>query len=90
MKRPSNKRLRDALIFARKQIEDGTEEFICYALGNYLREHDSGAGLWLRWYVRDAIDPYVYLDDWQNKNGITTRNGRDDRIAWIDWMLEEL
>lgn len=86
---------RKALYFARQLIAAGQERYICFALRRI--------GTWgsplvspcdrLRRYISGQLMPYKTLEDWQTLgHGMPSRAShqmREDRIAWIDWMLDE-
>lgn len=44
----------------------------------------------LRAYVSGQLDGLATLETWQSNNGFVTcyRNHIQDRLDWIDWMLE--
>jgi hypothetical protein len=84
---------RQALSIARELIESGEEDYICLALREASRRNPSlnEAVKGLRKFISRQLFPYTFLHTWQMRNGFGWRpdRARGDRIAWIDWMLDE-
>ncbi|KVD81899.1 hypothetical protein WS62_23365 [Burkholderia sp. ABCPW 14] len=85
---------REALRYAREMIESGQEMYICFALYSVKRKHPrlAGACQVLRDYIEIQLGHCGPLESWQRKNGFGERCGYQslfDRLAWIDWMLDE-
>lgn len=93
-----DKHERRVLVLAREKIADGSQKYICTALA-VVRDIDG-----LLWNAANRIQGYIcnslndshslslYLEDWQRKNGFAHRTHqqcRADRLAWIDWMLDQ-
>ena len=90
----------EALLVAREYIEDGTEQYICYALP------ESPVGDMLVNFISRQIHPYNSLEDWaantcNNWTGECSSDLywiiyqrpdllRDARIRWIDAMIESI
>jgi hypothetical protein len=91
-----SKRKIKALKQARKLIADRSEEFICYALGSVRAAHPklTEAANDLQVYIMRELGYFSTLDSWQWANLPDGRHSpyqrRADRIAWIDWMIEQL
>lgn len=82
---------REVLKLAREKIEDGSIHHICNALLN--TGHPAAERLCL--YISEQLRYLgltLTLEIWQRYNGFGDR-GREqvrlDRLAWIDWMLDE-
>lgn len=105
VQRPSNALLREVLLKARANIKARRNIYLCYALRSsmYHRPHLRQAGDYLRAYIMRSLEESSYLENWQNAErnkaaGMTitpwqwksNTQKRNDRIMWIDWMLEEL
>ncbi|PRE27566.1 hypothetical protein [Burkholderia multivorans] len=86
---------REALMLARMRIAAGQSRFICFALESVTikRPYLEEAAAELKGYIHDKLgDRYVSLEAWQKRNGFGERGEeqcRQDRLAWIDWMLDE-
>lgn len=85
---------REALNLARERIAAGQSRFICLALDDVctLFPYLGPACKQLRAYIRDQLRPWGTLGEWQVTNGCGDRSypqQRRDRLAWIDWMLDE-
>jgi len=94
--RPANKFLVKALREAKQLIRDGRESYVCLAL-NEVRSRNSDVRIknatdYLRSYVREKLGTHSVLEGWQAAKGLETitRDGKADRIKWINWMLKEL
>jgi len=85
---------RNLLIRVREAIKAEQEWYICVALRDLawgLEEH--GAATRLKTYITESLHilPNT-LETWQMHRGFRNRTGpqlRADRIAWIDWMLDQ-
>ena len=97
----SNKDKIKVLKAARKLIKCGAERYICLALmsiGEYRTISNRGyaATEYLQEYITKAIGCGYgsALEVWQDKHmKLKDRVGRDtrqDRLAWIDWMIASL
>jgi hypothetical protein len=87
---------RRLLVRARELLRSEMQDFICYALaqadgemspqGQCLNHHER-----LVDFVLEQISPCLYLHAWQMHHHmfIDHNKARTDRIAWIDWMLDE-
>jgi hypothetical protein len=92
-----NKAKRKVLKRVRVLIHSGRKKFICHAIEEVQAAATSAATdkacRELRRYVRASLDGHSTLSCWQRGNGIssryTTEQLRADRLAWIDWMLDE-
>jgi hypothetical protein len=89
------KNKRKVLKRVRKMIATGEQEFICHAL-SYVAHEDirlEEACRKLRAYITEVLAGNYTLYCWQKANGIADsdddRQLRKDRLAWIDWMLDE-
>ncbi|WP_261526138.1 hypothetical protein [Burkholderia multivorans] len=86
---------REALKLARKRIVSGQSRYICFALESVTikRPDLEEAAAELKGYIHDKLgNRYVGLEKWQRRNGFGARSidqVRRDRLAWIDWMLDE-
>ena len=86
---------RDLLHEARALIERGEIKVICRALyhAEFVGPHTGGrrdALHRLTAYISNALgSPLETLRGWQIRRGMTGRDTRADRLAWIDWMIEE-
>jgi len=84
---------RELLIAARELIESGEEFYICLAIVTaavHRGYYCMAVEVRLSRYIRDALAPHVYLENWQRANGYDAqRTVRLDRLAWIDWMLDQ-
>lgn len=87
-----NKNERRALELARERIRLRYNACICFALDDVV-DHvaDKAAVSRLVDYIGDALGEAAWLEDWQQKRGLFVNNEitRLDRIAWIDWMLDQ-
>jgi len=87
-------RRRDALLLARSRILYRQDTLICLALDHYKANDKSltrSVINILKKDIRRAIYPSGTLGAWQFRNGRGRRSmtqQRLDRLAWIDWMLE--
>ncbi|MCL4664453.1 hypothetical protein L0Z16_03465 [Burkholderia multivorans] len=86
---------REALTIARRRIATEADTYICYAL-SYVATNCPGldrAAIELKCYIADQLGaPFTGLETWQRRNGFGGRSlaqQRRDRLAWIDWMLDE-
>ncbi|MBU9525022.1 hypothetical protein [Burkholderia multivorans] len=86
---------REALMLARKRIAAERSRYICFALESVTikRPDLTEAAIELRRYISDKLGSrHVGLRSWQQRNGFGDRGDaqlRLDRLAWIDWMLDE-
>jgi len=85
---------REALTLAREMVRDEREIFICGALITIQQKHPTlyDACMKLRRYIMRQLGKHHYLSQWQRGNGFPARSLaqlRRDRLAWIDWMLDE-
>ncbi|MBU9446897.1 hypothetical protein KTE29_03760 [Burkholderia multivorans] len=86
---------REALMLARKRIAAGRSRYICFALESVTIKRPDlvDAADELRRYISEQLGSrYVALEQWQRRNGHgprTLEQQRLDRLAWIDWMLDE-
>ncbi|ARL90977.1 hypothetical protein [Burkholderia pseudomallei] len=85
---------REALKLARERIAEHRDCFICRALDwvEESRPELGAACTSLKCYIGRCLRPWNSLGGWQEKNGLGFRAGdqrRADRLAWIDWMLDE-
>lgn len=90
-----DKRKIKALMKARLLIEREDEDYICYALAMVASTNPKLADAKdaLTDYILDQLSPFSFLGPWQQKTfGIpgTYIQQRKDRLAWIDWMIEQL
>ncbi len=87
--------MRAALVIARKRIQSRKNRFICHALRfvSIRHPHLRAACASLERYIAQQIGGERWtLETWQDANGFGGRSDyqvRLDRIAWIDWMLDE-
>jgi hypothetical protein len=88
-----NKIERELLVAARELIESGEEFYICHAIQNATsrrRYYYMDAAKRLERYISKALAPHIALDSWQRANGYDAQRGvKQDRLAWIDWMLDQ-
>lgn len=86
---------RKALMVARALIESGERNYICFALGAaWAMGVCSRKELCrLKRYIQDQLGAGESgsLWGWQKERGMfpTDDQIRKDRIAWIDWMLDQ-
>ncbi|CAJ6339639.1 hypothetical protein [Burkholderia pseudomallei] len=85
--------MREALKLARHLIETRDVDRICIALIWIARNYPrlGGACFTLREYIEKCLGDEDF-DYWQLNNGFGLRHPaqtRRDRLAWIDWMLED-
>lgn len=89
---------REVLKLAREKIEDGSIHHICNALLNttLMKPSLHPAAVRLCLYISEQLrysGLIPALEKWQIYNGFGDR-GREqvrlDRLAWIDWMLNEM
>ncbi|WBF05192.1 hypothetical protein [Burkholderia phage CSP3] len=85
---------REALMLARERIAMRKNEFICHALDHVkgTRPELKAACISLKRYIGRKLSPARALGVWQSNNGIVGRDYTQrclDRLAWIDWMLDE-
>lgn len=86
----------NVLANARIRIENGSDNFICFALINAARNSygDQMHETQLRRYIMKQITPHVNLDEWlYHKRPTFKRNKtsmRSHRVQWIDWMIQQL
>lgn len=98
MKKPKHINLKiDILNRVRKSIQNNTTRGICYALildgcdGRRTPAYRA-AGRQLQQYIETALEGRAWLDTWQMTNGFSNRSRRQirqDRLAWIDWMIAD-
>lgn len=82
-----------ALKIARKRIEHGESDFICWALDH---SPDLHAVLHLKRYISDELYPSNSLGRWMARKhpetfealDLTYGGLRQARLAWLDWMIE--
>jgi len=85
---------RKVLAMARIALEDRRVDFICHAL-DYVEGRNANLHAEcreLKMFVIHALGENYTLTCWQEKNGFSERSDsqyRADRLAWIDWMLDE-
>ncbi|CAB3972290.1 MULTISPECIES: hypothetical protein [Burkholderia] len=86
---------REALKIARRRIATKCDDYICHAL-SYVCINCPGltvAAVELKKYIGEQLgNPFIGLEAWQGRNGFPDRSLaqlRRDRLAWIDWMLDE-
>lgn len=90
-----NKKI-DILSNAKIRIENGKDNFICFAICTAARNirADEILANELRGYIMRQIKPYVNLDDWvRYKRSTLNRDKasmRSYRVQWIDWMIKQL
>ncbi|MBH9660984.1 hypothetical protein [Burkholderia multivorans] len=88
---------REVLKLARERIEKKLNYYICHALSDAAFFHPrlKEAARELRAFVHEQVRvdrSSATLDIWQRRNGFSGRSiaqVRRDRLAWIDWMLDE-
>ncbi|WP_261520097.1 hypothetical protein [Burkholderia multivorans] len=86
---------REALKLARERIAAGQSRYICFALesATIKRPDLEEAAAELKDYIHGKLgNRCVSLEGWQQRNGFGERSmaqTRRDRLAWIDWMLDE-
>jgi hypothetical protein len=85
---------REALKLARERIASCNATVICEALMTVAGDRPElrAACKELRSYIVRQLTPCLYLGAWQRRNGFYGRSlaqERRDRLAWIDWMLDE-
>ncbi|MCW3543080.1 hypothetical protein [Burkholderia cenocepacia] len=85
---------REALKHARERIAANKNQFICHAL-DWIKEYRPELGaacVSLKRYIARQLRPVNSLGQWQELHGFGHRSDaqrRADRLAWIDWMLDE-
>ena len=82
---------RAALFIARGYIESVQEKYICYALDRAARQYPElrEAVVSITYDILSALGGPLTLEGWQLKNmGFAIHQNRLNRLAWIDWMLE--
>jgi len=82
---------RTALLVARGYIESVQDKYICYALDRAARQYPElrEAVVSLTYDILSALGGPGTLEGWQLKNmGFAIEHNRLNRLAWIDWMLE--
>lgn len=84
---------RALLIEARRLIANRDELFICWAIvrasqSSTLRRVVRARRRLLR-YVENSLGEARTLEEWQQQKGFYGQNARYDRVAWIDWMLDQ-
>lgn len=85
---------REVLKMARAKVAEAVLfAHICHILEEIGRERPD---LWLaamdiKEYIVAALDGAYTLEAWQTNNGVDfeSRNPIANRLAWIDWMLDE-
>jgi hypothetical protein len=94
---------REALELARERIAYWRNDYICNALLDTARLNPRlhSAAMELRSYITEKLGGMRVvgqhriaptLEEWQVSNGLGERGReqlRRDRLAWIDWMLDE-
>jgi copper oxidase (laccase) domain-containing protein len=85
---------REALRRVRHLIKTNQCTFICHALDEVALNSKvlRHACEQLKAYVAEALKPSSVLQNWQAHNKMPDRGSdqrREDRLAWIDWMLNE-
>lgn len=86
---------RKALKLARERITTKHDEYICHALSYVAVNYPefARAAVELKGYIGEQLgSPFSGLDSWQARNEFGNRGydqRRLDRLAWIDWMLDE-
>ncbi|AFN39102.1 hypothetical protein G167_gp52 [Burkholderia phage BcepMigl] len=86
---------REALMLARERIAGRKNQFICHALDfiSMRHPHLEPACVSLKKYIGKQLgSPTWALGTWHEFNGFGDRGDaqrRADRLAWIDWMLDE-
>ncbi|ABO57472.1 hypothetical protein LA345_00830 [Burkholderia vietnamiensis] len=90
---------REVLKLARERIENRKNYFLCHALRDaaFFHPHLKEAARELRSFVNEQVRAErskfaPTLDRWQRRNGFAPRSIaqiRRDRLAWIDWMLDD-
>ena len=87
-------RMATALRLARPMIESGQERFICRALYIISRQYPllRSAIAWAKVWIADMLYPHGAYESWAWDIGHypTSDEARLARLAWIDWMVEEL
>ena len=79
-----------ALKIARKRIEHGESDFICWALDHSPDHH---AALYLKRYISDTLYPSNTLGRWIAREhpevfcSYEYGELRRARLAWLDWMI---
>jgi len=88
-----NTKEREVLRRARMHIEENHTSFICHALNRVVSEQPElcSAVARLKLYINRELAPHTSLGFWQESQGIYKSYARQrlDRLAWIDWMLDE-
>jgi len=85
---------RKVLKRVRQLIASKEQEFICHAI-HYVADNSDGlddACRELKMFVTHALGNNYTLFCWQKSNGFAEHDDqqlRKDRLAWIDWMLDE-
>lgn len=86
--------MRRALELARARLAQGRNSYICMALdwvATFYPEYQPAAHK-LQFFINDALAPAITLGSWQFLQGMGHRGVRQrdaDRLAWIDWLLNE-
>lgn len=90
---------REVLKLARERIEKKMNHYICHALSDaaFWEPRLKEAARELRSFVNEQVRIEgarcsATLEKWQRRNGFGGRSiaqVRRDRLAWIDWMLDE-
>lgn len=83
---------REALLQARKLIENGESRCICLALDWVAVDNPrlARAVLSLQKYIMRQLDGHCTLDSWlriRSWHPVTYTRAKTARLAWIDWML---
>ena len=94
----SDKNKVKALKKARHLISNLDEDYICFALDTVAGKNPALAQaiIDLKCYINYQLSPTDTLLGWQHNNDVdfivfrNIRADRADRIAWIDWMINEL
>lgn len=85
---------REALLLARDKIAQHKIPYICWALEavEMGRPDLTRVCQQLKMYISKMIFPSDSLANWQERRGMrrSVQQIRADRIAWIDWMLDEM
>lgn len=87
----------DLLKMAKKLIKTKEESYICFAVSRAAYKHENPcairAGDQLEKYIQKALGINTFLSGWQRSNGFDDRvckaRIRQDRLAWIDWMIAD-
>jgi hypothetical protein len=80
------------LQIARERVKLGFKICECLASAGRVYPTLQEAATDLRHYVMKALDESIHLEGWQLRNGFdpNNRDGTEDRVQWVDWMIREL